>query len=116
MTDAELCQESVNRSDLHTCASANVPQVGGPDVILSIRDKKRQGGKTIQNSCPGLRPGKALQKFLENETRRQKRLARFDRANQCSHRRVLHRRVAPECQRPDAGVDEQAQSRARPAL
>ena len=70
MTDAELYQESVNRSDLHACAAANVPQVGGPDVILSIRNKERQGGKTVQNSRPGLRPGKALQKFLENETRR----------------------------------------------
>jgi len=64
MTDAELCQESVNRSDLHTCASANVPQVGGPDVIFSIRNKERQGRKTIQNSRAGLWPGKALQKLL----------------------------------------------------
>lgn len=116
MTDAKPRQEGVNRSNLHACASANVPQIGGADVILSIRSKKRQGGKTIQNSCPGLRPRKALKKFLEDKTRRQNGLTGFDSADQCLHRRVLRRCVAPECQRPNAGIDEQAQSRTRPAL
>ena len=116
MTNAKLRQQRVYRSDLNAGPAARISQVRSTDVIFSVGNEKRNSGKTIQNLCPSPWPRKTLQQFLENETCRQQSLARFDRTNQRSHRRGLRRRVTPQSQRPNTGIDEQAQSRVRSAL
>ncbi len=116
MANAELRQERIDRSDLDAGTTTTVPQLRRSDVILAIRHKQRHRGKSIQNLRAGARSGKALQQLLEHEARGQQRIAGFDRANQHPQCRGLRRGVTPQRQRPNAGIDEQAQSRARSVL
>lgn len=41
MANAELRQQCVDRPKLHALATAGVPDAGGVNVILTIRDQER---------------------------------------------------------------------------
>jgi hypothetical protein len=64
---AKLNQHCVNRSDLNAVPSTGVANLCGFDVILAIRLEKRQGGESLNQLATRLRPGKALQKLLEDQ-------------------------------------------------
>jgi len=114
--DAKLCQQRVDRPDLNAAAPTSVAQLGGVDVVAPVGNEQRQRGKPIEDLPPIARPGKALQKLLQNKTGGQKRLAGLDGANQLTYHRVGGGHIAPQHARPDAGIDEEAQRRVRSAL
>jgi len=116
MTDAKLRQESVDRPDLDAGAATDIAQIRCANVILPVGHKKRHRREAIQNLCSRFRPGKALQQLLQHETGRQQCFAGLDRADQRAQWRRIDRTIPPQGQRPDAGINEQAQSRARSAL
>ena len=116
MTNAKLGEQGIDGSDLHAGAAAAVSQVRGLDVIAAVGNQERHGGEAIEYLRAGFRAREALLKFLEDEARRQDRLAGFDRPDQRPHLHGRGRRITQKRKRPDAGVDEEAQSRARSAL
>src|SRR5262249_24118311 len=109
-------EESVNRSNLYPGAPTAIPQIGGLDMIIAIRDEKRYCRKAIHNLRTGLRTRKTLQDLLQDQASCNDRLARFNRPSRRLHFGHRRRRIAPERQRPDTGVNEEGQSRRRSAL
>src|SRR4029079_2873412 len=116
MPHTQLRQESVNRSDLCPGAPTAISQIGCLNVVLAIRHKERHGLKPVQNLRASFRAGKALQDLLEDETRRDNCLTRFYRSYERLHFLQRRTRIAPERERPDTGVNEQAHSRRRSDL
>jgi hypothetical protein len=116
MTKAKLRQQRIDGSNLQARAPTAVSELRGPNVIVAIRHDERHGGKPIQNLCAGFRTREALQQLLQDKAGRQDRLAGIKGAKQRLHLGRWSGRIAPERQRPDAGIDEEAQSRARSAL
>ena len=51
-----------------------VPQLRRIDVIVAIRYDQRQRGKALDDLGPAFGPGEALQKLLQDEAGRQKRV------------------------------------------
>src|SRR5205823_6673263 len=85
VTNAKLRQQGVYRADLNAAAAASVAQLCRVDVIVPVGNQERQRRKPIQYPLASPRPGKALQKLLQNETGGEQCLAGFDRSNQFSH-------------------------------
>jgi hypothetical protein len=85
-------------------------------MITPVGNQQRQRGKPIEDLGAVPRPGEALQKFLQNEAGGDEFLPGLNGTDQFAH--FLHRGecVAPEGQRPDAGIDKKAQRRERSAL
>ena len=116
VTDAKLRQQCVDRTDLNTAPATSVSQLGGIDVVLPGRRQKRQRREAIEDPLGRSGPGKALQKLLQNQAGGEQRLTGLSRAHQFAYFRRREGRIAAKCQRPDAGIDEQAQWRERSAL
>jgi hypothetical protein len=57
-----------------------------------------------------------LKKLLQDQPGCKDRFASFDDSNERAHFHRGRGRIASECERPDAGIDENAQSRARSFL
>ncbi len=68
MTNAELCNRSVNRADLHSSTTASIPQICSVDVILAVRSEDWQGRKPVDDVLACARSRKSLQQFLQDET------------------------------------------------
>lgn len=116
MADANLRQQGIDRSNLNPRAPAAVSQLGRLDVIVSIWDDEGQSRKPIQDLRASFGTRKSLQQFLKDETGREDRFARLNRAHERSGFRRSSNRVAPQRQRPHTGIDKKAQSRVRSAL
>jgi hypothetical protein len=116
VAQAELRQQGIHRSDLHALATAMVPQRRGLNVILTIRHDQRQGRKPRDDLIPAPGTGKTLQQFLQHEASGEQRLAGFERPDQHTDFRNPVRLVAPQRERPDAGVHKETHARLRSAL
>lgn len=112
---AELCQESVDRTDLHAMPPAGRAQIRRGDVVVPVRHEQRQRREPLEDRVARLRSLEPLQDLLQNQAGRADRLAAPQRAGKELHRRVV-RPVPSQRQRPHAGVDEEAHSRDRSAL
>jgi hypothetical protein len=116
MSNAQLRQKGIDRSDLHTLPAASVPQTRRLNMIVPIRHHQGYRGEPVKNLIPGLRAGEPLQKLLQNETCRNDGFAisySFDQSSDFACRR---RRIAPERERPNACVHKKRQARVRSAL
>jgi hypothetical protein len=116
MTDAQLGEDSVDGSDLNTGAPASIPEISSFDVVLPFRRDQRDRRKSAQQCLAIPRTGETLQQFLQDEAGRIDGLAFFQGSDKGGYLGGYDGPVAPEGQRPDAGIHEQAQSRSRSAL
>lgn len=116
MAHTERGQECIDGANLHPRAPAAIPQARRSNMIVAVGNEERDRGKSIQDVLACLGARKALKNFLENEPRRDNRLSGFDGANERTDLSRRSRRIAPKCERPDARVDEESQSRLRSAL
>lgn len=66
VSDAELREQSVDRPDLHACATAAISQRRGIDVILPVRHEERQCRESINDVPACARPCKSLQQLLQD--------------------------------------------------
>jgi hypothetical protein len=114
--NAKLGEESINRSDLYSRAPTAISQIRGLNVIVAIRDEQAYGGKPVQNFDPGFRTREALQDLLEDKACGNHCLACFDGPFQPLDFRHPGWRNAPKRERPDTGINEEAQSRRRSVL
>lgn len=60
VADAELGDQGIDGSDLHTGAAACRAERRGVDMVLSIGLHQRQRGEAVDDLCPRLGPGKPL--------------------------------------------------------
>src|ERR1700724_3587523 len=67
VTDAKLRQQCVDRTDLNTISATTVSQFRCVGMVLPIGHQKRQRREAIEYPLARSRPGKALQKLLQNE-------------------------------------------------
>ena len=116
VAETELRQQRVDSADLHAAAPALVSEFGRVNMVAAVGNQQRQSGEPVEYLRPASRSGEALQKFLQDEPGGHELLAGFDGANQFA--RFIRRGggVAPESERPDAGIDKEAQRRERWAL
>ena len=84
--------------------------------IVSSGNPERQRGKPIEDLRAVPRSGEALPELLQNEPRRHEFFAGSDSTDQFVSFLCRGGRVAPERQRPDAGIDKEAHRRERSAL
>jgi len=116
VAEAELGQQRIDRSDLDAGAPAFVSQFGSVHMITPVGNQQRQRCEPVEDLRSVPRSRKPLQKLLQHQSSGHEFLAGFDCADQLASLDRRNRRVAPESQRPDAGVDKEAQRRERSAL
>lgn len=114
---AELDQKRVDRADLRARASADVADFGRLDVVVAVGQRARQDGESVEQALPVARAAQALQQLLDDHAGRDDEIGAGQRFAQKGNMRRTPAVVAPEGQRPDAGIDEQAhRSRLRSRL
>jgi hypothetical protein len=106
MSQAKPCQQRVDSAELQALSATGIAQLGRLDVIVPVRHDARQSREPVDDLAPRLRSGEALQQFLQHEASGYQRIATLERARQFQNFRHVDGRVAPQCQRPDARVDE----------
>jgi len=75
MPDAKLRNQRIDCSNLDSRSSTRVSQRRSLDVIISVRNQERHGGKPLENLSACLGPSETLQQLLENESGREDGLA-----------------------------------------
>jgi len=68
MSDAELREERIDRSDLKAAAAALAAKVRSGDVVVALWHDERQRGEPIDDLRSRLRVAEALEKFLKNQS------------------------------------------------
>ena len=116
VTDAKLREQGVDRADLNAGAAAAVTKFRCIDMIAPVGNQKRQGREAIEDAFAGSRPGKPLQQLLQYETGGEELFAGLYRSKKLARLRRGRRRIPPKSERPDAGIDKEAQRRERSAL
>ena len=117
MANAELREQGIDSADLDACATATIADFRGLDVVLTIRVEQRKRCKPIDDLGSRARPRESLQQFLQNEPSSQHDLGAFEGVAQRAYLRGGRAAlIAAESKRPDAGIDEHAHERERPAL
>jgi hypothetical protein len=116
VADTKLRQKRIDRAGLNAAASTFGSQLGRLHMVAPVGHQQRQRGEPIENLPTVPRAGEALQKLLQDETGGHEFFAGADGADQLIPFACHSGRVVPERQRPDAGVDKQAQRRERSAL
>jgi hypothetical protein len=116
MPDAQPSEKSVNRSDLDAAAATLVSQRCSFDVIIAIRYQQGHGGKPADDLVAGLGAGEPLQELLQDEAGGYERLIVPDGLDQDCHLYRVRQVIAPECERPNACINKERQSRVRSAL
>ena len=82
VAETQLRQERIDRFNPGAGTATAVSQLGSLNVILTVRDQERNGGKSIQNGSAALRTRKALQQLLQDQTCTEYGFPRLDGSNQ----------------------------------
>jgi hypothetical protein len=85
-------------------------------MVAPVGNKQRQSGEAIEDLRAVPWSGEALQNLLQDKPSGYDFLAGFDGANQLARFIRQGGGMAPECKRPDTGVDKEAQRRERSVL
>jgi hypothetical protein len=113
----ELDEHSVDGTDLYTATVTRVSDVGGFDMVFPVGLKETEGGEPLDQLAACSTPGKALEKFLQDQTRREDLIGSLESVLKRLDLRRRRLRIAAERERPDAGVDKKAHGlRERSAL
>ena len=116
VANADLRQKCINGSDLNTSTTTCVPQPGSIDMIVSRGHDHGDICEQTDDPMPVARAAASLQQLLKHQAGRADGLAIGKRIPQVPHLGNFRRRIPPERQGPDAGIDEQAHSRVRSRL
>lgn len=116
MAQAELRQERVDGADLRARPTTAIAQLGGLNMVPSVRRDKRQGREPIENLRSRLGSGESLQQLLQDQTGCQNHVLAVQSAPQGGGLRRLRWAIPAEREGPHAGVNEEVQSRLRARL
>lgn len=67
MSNAQLSEQRVNGAELNTCPAADVPDVGGRDMVFAIGLEQGKCCEALNDLRSGFWPGESLKQFLENQ-------------------------------------------------
>ena len=67
MSDAELCNQGIDRTHLHAGLATGIPEICGRDMVFSIRLNQSQKGETFDNLYSRFRSSESLKEFLQNQ-------------------------------------------------
>jgi hypothetical protein len=115
-TDAQLRQQGVDRADLKPTHSAIVSEICGIDMVPALGHEESERGEAINDCGSRSWPSKSLQELLQDQAGREDRFATSECPPQLRDFQGDVEQVAPQSQRPDTGVDEDAQPRDRSPL
>jgi hypothetical protein len=93
-----------------------ITQGRGFNVILSVRRENGQRCEALDDFVPRPRPGESLRQFLQDRSSGDDEAARFKSSAQLRDSRGVRVGVAPERERPVAGVDKERHRGERAAL
>ena len=96
VTDAELCEQRIDSTDLHSAATAAVSQLRGIDVVLPVGRKERQRCESIDDVFACTRTSKPLQKFLQDQSRGHNGFVALQSVAKHAHLGGVGRSVAPQ--------------------
>jgi|SRR5215469_2641948 len=96
--DAKLGNQRIDRPNLNSCATTRVAERCCLDVVVSVRNQERYGGKPLENLSACLGPSEALQQLLENQAGREDGLAGAKGVRERGNLRHRLRRVPTQCQ------------------
>jgi len=82
MTDAQLRQKRIDRSDPQAGASTAISQRRGLDMIFAVRRQEWKRGESIRDLLLGAWSDEALQELLEHEAGCYDLLSNLDRSRQ----------------------------------
>ena len=116
VSDAELREERIDRSDLKAAATAFIAKVRGRDVVLALRHDEWQRGEPFEDLRSRLGAAESLEKFLEYQAGRENRSLALKCVGQEVDARVDLLPIAAQRKRPDTRVNEDFQRRDRAAL
>ncbi len=116
MPHAQLRQQRIDGPDLNATGSTQISQSSGGNVILAVRHDQRKGREAIDHLIAGFWSGESLQQLLQNQAGRHNMVASLDCTQERTNLGNVSWLIAPQRQRPDAGVNEQTQRRVRSIL
>ena len=116
VSDTELREEGVNRTDLKASATTVVAKVCCRDVIFALGHDQRQRSESIKDLLSRFRAAEALQNLLKNQAGSENRSFVPKRAGQEVHAGMTLTLITSHGKRPDTGINEELQSRDRAAL
>ena len=116
VSNAELCEERVDRADLQAAAATVVAKVGRSCVILALRHDQRQRSESIDDLLSRFRAAESLQDLLENQAGREDRPFVLKSVSEKVHAGMALALVTAQGQRPHTGINEELQFRDRAAL
>lgn len=108
MADAQPGKQRIYRADLDAASPAVISKLCRRHVILPVCSKERQSCEPLKKRPAVFGAGNPLQQLLKNQSRGQDRLPRLQCLHERGHLGQVRRRIAPESERPDAGIDEKA--------
>ena len=96
--DAKLGNQRIDCPYLNSRATTGVAERCSLDVVISVRNQERYGGKPLENLGACLGPSETLQQLLENESGREDSLPAAKRVGKLGNLRNRLRRIPPQCQ------------------
>ena len=104
MSDAQLRYQRIDSSDLDSCSSASVAQLGGSHMVLSLRLKQWKRREPFDDLGAGLGARKALQEFLQHKPCRDNHICPQQSILELLNLKLRRNGVPPQCERPNARV------------
>ena len=116
MPDAELRNQRIDCSDLHTRPATGISQSCRSHIVFAVRLNQCQRRKPLDDLLTGLGTGEALKQFLQHKTGRDHNICTSKRILQRLYLGLFNLNVTSEGKRPDAGIDEERHFRERSDL
>lgn len=116
VVNAKLCDQRVDRADLEATTPAGVAQLRGGNVIRPAGREQRKRREAIDDRFARFGSGKTLQQFLEDQAGHDDLIATLECVDESCYLGNGIGRVPPQRERPDTGIDEEAQGRKRSDL
>ncbi len=114
--DAELSEEGIDRTDLKASTTAVVTKVRRGCVIVALGHDQRQRSESIKDLFSRFRTAETLQNLLKNQAGGENRSFVPKSLGQKVHAGMTLTQITAHRKRPDAGINEELQSRDRAAL
>jgi len=116
VSDAELGDDRIDRSDLNALAPTAISHLGGFDMIVNIRRDRGKQRELLNDFLPRARSLKSLQQLLKHQACRHDEVPAPEAGCQELYLRGLCGWTPTQRERPDARVHEQIHQRERSDL
>jgi len=116
VSDAELGNQGIDRSDLNPGSATLIPKFGRSYMIFTVRLQQRQRCEPLDNLRNGLRPREPLEQLLKDQPRGDNNFGVRQRLFEHLNLGLGSDCVPTQREGPDARVDKKRHVRERSAL